>query len=371
MANHRFEIDHSLDDEHYMLVFGSQAEPNLPHHSHVFALFARTSKNGSVANNEALETHVISWLPENGVVDPLALIPVPGRNFGLEETLRQARAVKATVSCWGPFHITKELYCMAVDQERRLNQKTIAYLMLDTPHRGNGASNCIHAVSDLDIRQGSLVTGLNYGNAAGLQVCEHLMPYITPARLDLNWLCARLNLDSSEIHFVKDQTLAIAMKDRIRLQRSVLRKSRLSPKLQAYVADYGESHQTAANQALHFAGIPLLMVSAVGLLARLPYPTPNAYSMLNPNAAWLFLIGVAIWYLFLDSKASVVLSLMFFTAYMIGASMPAAILAGGLGIGIIAHIIGHAVFEKRPPSLLKKPISLLVAPAWLLEQIGY
>jgi uncharacterized membrane protein YGL010W len=150
-----------------------------------------------------------------------------------------------------------------------------------------------------------------------------------------------------------------------------LRTTYLSARLQSHVAHYGESHQTSQNMLFHYVGIPFLMISGVGLLAKIPLPFADEHAALQPNVAWIFLVAAGMWYFWMDAVAAVFLSLMFAGAYAIGNSMAPGILGVGFGIGVVAHVIGHAVFEKKPPSVLKNPLSLLVAPAWLLERIGY
>lgn len=360
----------SKDSQFYMIIFGSQTELNLPQHSHVFALFAgAANKNGRIVPGGLLETHHISWLPEHGSVEALQITPVPGKNFSLPETLEKARALNARVSRWGPFQISKELFDMAVAQEQRLNDKAIDYIMVDLAHRGKDASNCIHAVSDIDIKHASLMTGVNYGDAASQMICTHLADYIIPRQDGMEWLCERLGLNSGEVRFAKEETAAFQMSSSPKSKN--LRKSRLSVRLQSYVADYGDSHQTSPNKAFHFVGIPLLMISAVGLLSKLSVPAGDEHPMFHPNAAFLFLLLAALWYLYQDAISSILLCAMFFGAYAIGTSLSTGMLAIGFGIGAVAHIVGHAVFEKKPPSLLKNPISILVAPAWLLKEIGY
>jgi uncharacterized membrane protein YGL010W len=50
----------------------------------------------------------------------------------------------------------------------------------------------------------------------------------------------------------------------------------LSPGLRALVSPYAESHRTAGNQLLHVVGIPLIAVSTLGLLSKIPLPRTGA-----------------------------------------------------------------------------------------------
>jgi len=182
------------DDQYYMIVLTSQAEPNLPKLSHTFAVFAKASGEGKDFQKYKLETHTISWLPRSLSITPLRVRPEPGHNLNLLESLKYAESINARVSYWGPFPIKKNAYYLALKQIEVLNSGKVGYIVLDRRFRGNGATNCIHAVSDLDTEQPLLETGKAYGEEASRMVLQHLQRWIVPSEIDHSWVLERLNL---------------------------------------------------------------------------------------------------------------------------------------------------------------------------------
>ncbi len=188
-------------ERYYMLVFAAQAEPNVVRRSHSFALFVRASEVGKEANRPELEVHSISWMPKSMIIQPLHMIPEPGVNLDLNSTLDWARSVHARVSMWGPFPIRKELYEKAVARQKKLESGVIEYLCMDRRYRGELATNCIHAISDLDRNSTSLDTGVACGKAASEQLVEYFRPQMTSNTGPTDWLVDQLGLRSREIQF--------------------------------------------------------------------------------------------------------------------------------------------------------------------------
>jgi hypothetical protein len=117
-----------------------------------------------------------------------------GVNLDLKDTLRHANAMKAEVSMWGPFRIKKELYERALRQEARLKKGDIAYKALDIRFRPDKATNCIHAVSDIDVDRGLLDTGTANGKDASYMVLTHLSRWIIDQHQQHEWIGQRLEL---------------------------------------------------------------------------------------------------------------------------------------------------------------------------------
>jgi len=182
------------NDRYYMLMFAAQTEPKEVRASHTFALFVRATEGNAIA-----ETHSISWMPGNFDIRPLRLTPVAGANLSLAQTLRWAGLANARVTMWGPYPIRRELYEMAARQATRLDSRQAEYVVLDRRFRENGASNCIHAVSDLDTTQPPLATGTAFGIEATEMVLEHFRRYILPTTESARWLVERLRLNPAEI----------------------------------------------------------------------------------------------------------------------------------------------------------------------------
>jgi ABC-type phosphate/phosphonate transport system substrate-binding protein len=159
------------EPEYYVSVFAFDTIPRRAQYSHTFATFVKSS-GGSI------EAHTISWLPRSKHMEIARAQSEPGTNLDLEETLRFARDLNARVYEWGPYRIRPELYERGLRQIERLNSGRIGYKVLDGAWRPDAASNCIHAVSDIDADAGYLTVDGAYGVEASTRVVEHLSRWI-------------------------------------------------------------------------------------------------------------------------------------------------------------------------------------------------
>jgi len=191
------------DERHYMAIFGSQTEPNLPRNSHTYAVFMRVTDNGSSEEKKPqVESFCISWMPRTLNIVTLRRFPEVGINLTLEDTNRWARSIGANIRMWGPYPVRKELYQMAQQQHARLVQSAMLYVCLDGAFRGAIASNCIHAVSDLDVTQPPLQTGTLRGQGASAAVVQHFQRYILPTTEDTSYLASHLGINPNNAQAV-------------------------------------------------------------------------------------------------------------------------------------------------------------------------
>jgi ABC-type phosphate/phosphonate transport system substrate-binding protein len=162
--------------EYYLCVFAFDSEPRRPQHSHTFATFIKSSGG-------AVEAHTISWLPRSQRIEVARIQSEPGMNLDLQQTLNFAREISARVYEWGPYRIRPELYERSLRQIDRLNSGRIQYKVLDGAWRPDAASNCIHAVSDIDVDDGYLTVDGAFGSTASARVVEHFRGWlIQPGR---------------------------------------------------------------------------------------------------------------------------------------------------------------------------------------------
>jgi hypothetical protein len=181
------------DESYYMILFGQQDRLNRVEASHTFATFTKVSGEGVDKAKWEVETHTISWMPRSLQIK-LRPLSEEGVNLDLKESLANAKTNKAEVSMWGPFQIKKELYDLAVKQETRLKKGEVAYKLTDLIVRPEKATNCIHAVSDIDTEKGLLVTVTSHGNDASMKVLSHLSRWIVDSNEKHEWLSERLEL---------------------------------------------------------------------------------------------------------------------------------------------------------------------------------
>jgi hypothetical protein len=193
---------------YYMTIFSAQAASRDPRRTHSFASFVKATppsptrgrtERGS-AEDYRTEVHTISWMPRSLDIVVLRRRPEPGTNLDLASSLRWAESRNCRVSMWGPYQIDKELYDRAVKQEARLRSGRVLYKAVDRRFRPGMASNCIHAVSDLDIDHGLLHSGQGRGDAASRQVAQHLNRWIIDPERTHSWVASRLGLTDRSVN---------------------------------------------------------------------------------------------------------------------------------------------------------------------------
>jgi hypothetical protein len=184
---------------YYMTIFSAQADSRDPRRTHSFATFVKAIGTGDLAKDSPIEVHTISWMPQSLDIVILRRRPEQGINLDLESSLRWAASRNSRVSMWGPYQIGKELYDRAVAQETRLNSGLVLYKAIDRRFRPGTASNCIHAVADLDIDGGLLHSGQGRGDAASRQVAQHLTRWIINPEQTHTWVASRLGLKDDSV----------------------------------------------------------------------------------------------------------------------------------------------------------------------------
>jgi len=125
----------------------------------------------------------------------------------------------------------------------------------------------------------------------------------------------------------------------------------------ALFADYAAYHQTAGNKWFHRFGIPMIMLSLFGMLARVPYLAP----------ALIILTGL--YYIALDWVLGIAMLAASFILYFIGAALPFWANVAIFVAGWIFQFVGHSVYEKKQPAFLKNVVHLLVGPLWILNGV--
>ena len=168
-----------------MVIFGYQDRWLRPGFSHTFAMFAKVElTEGQMVVHESVD---ISWLPRG--LRPSQqiwdwVVPVVGQNFKLHESFSCANAPGLVLKSFGPVEVSGELYEAAKRKAAWLQSGNVKYVMLDNLHRERaasfeegGASNCIHAVSDLSIVKAPM-THVSYGHYASELVFKHFDPFV-------------------------------------------------------------------------------------------------------------------------------------------------------------------------------------------------
>ncbi|MES2440746.1 MAG: Mpo1-like protein [Verrucomicrobiota bacterium] len=144
------------------------------------------------------------------------------------------------------------------------------------------------------------------------------------------------------------------------------------------LGEYGESHQNALNETIHWVCVPAIFFSIVGLISCIP---PGPMLTLEPwlgncaNWALPALVVLAIYYVILSPSLAVGMVLFsagcLALAGFISAHSPVplwAVCTGVFGISWVFQFLGHQV-EGKKPSFLKDLQFLLIGPAWLMHFI--
>ena len=98
------------EEYYYCMIFGSQSSPKLLRYTHTWATFIRVVGQGPDLGTYQVYSHTLSWYPASMKVRVLAAKPEPGVNLTLEQTLAAVYANKESVTLWGPFVVTPEVY---------------------------------------------------------------------------------------------------------------------------------------------------------------------------------------------------------------------------------------------------------------------
>jgi len=171
----------------------------VPRFTHTFATFVKATGEGNNKTKYKVEEHTISWIAQTKEIVVARAKPEPGVNLSLKESLVLATSLEEKVSMWGPFEIKKELYDRALKQIDRLESNKVEYKAIDLRFRPESASNCIHAVSDIDADDGLLETGTACGDEASQAVATHLRRWMIKPEKTHAWVSKRIGLDDYSI----------------------------------------------------------------------------------------------------------------------------------------------------------------------------
>ena len=141
------------------------------------------------------------------------------------------------------------------------------------------------------------------------------------------------------------------------------------------IARYEEFHQHKTNRLVHFACVPLIALSLVGLLWCIKIPTPLGDEYSFTLNAGVLSIGLALVYYSFLSLGSFVGMLYFGLAASVlcigveASPLPLfAVSSLVFGLSWGGQFIGHGI-EGKKPAFTEDVQFLLVSPAWLLDAL--
>ena len=131
--------------------------------------------------------------------------------------------------------------------------------------------------------------------------------------------------------------------------------------IRALFADYASYHRTKGNKWFHRLGIPMIMLTLLGLLARVE---------LGPiDAAMVVIAASTVYYLMLEWRLGLAMLAISVAMYLAGAAMPLSVNVAIFVLGWIFQFIGHSVYEKKNPAFFRNFVHLLVGPLWILNDV--
>jgi len=136
--------------------------------------------------------------------------------------------------------------------------------------------------------------------------------------------------------------------------------------IRALFADYAAYHQTAGNKFFHRLGIPMIMLTLIGMLTQVPLFTAGT---VRYDAAMLLIAAASAWYFVVEWRLALVMIAISVAFYFIGAYIPLWINAAVFVLGWIFQFIGHKVYEHRNPAFFRNFVHLLVGPLWILNDV--
>lgn len=136
--------------------------------------------------------------------------------------------------------------------------------------------------------------------------------------------------------------------------------------VEAWLNEYGESHQDATNKLIHWICVPAIVWSVVALIWSIPSPA----HWLN----WAVVTAVAaqLYYIKLSPKLSigigVFLMICLGLCLLVEQQLSWPLWQVALAVFVVAWIgqfIGHRI-EGKKPSFFKDLVFLMIGPAWLM-----
>ncbi len=134
----------------------------------------------------------------------------------------------------------------------------------------------------------------------------------------------------------------------------------------ALFADYAAYHRTPGNKAFHRIGIPLIVLTLIGMLTQV---TLFDAATIRFDAAMLLIAASTAWYFLVEWRLAVAMLVVSILFYFIGGIIPFWINVGLFILGWILQFVGHSIYEKQSPAFFRNFVHLLVGPLWILNDV--
>src|ERR1700737_2236603 len=135
--------------------------------------------------------------------------------------------------------------------------------------------------------------------------------------------------------------------------------------IETLFTDYASYHRTRGNKMFHRAGIPLIVLSLIGMLARVSIRVND----MQIDAAMLLIVAAFAYYVALEWRLGIAMLAVTIAFYFAGRALPMWLNVVLFILGWIFQFIGHSVYEHRQPAFMRNLLHLMVGPLWILNDV--
>ena len=136
--------------------------------------------------------------------------------------------------------------------------------------------------------------------------------------------------------------------------------------IESLFADYAAYHQTKGNKMYHRIGIPLIVLTLIGMLVRVRLFDAGGVRV---DLAMVVIALSTVFYLAEEWRLALAMLAVSVLFYFLGAALPFWVNAALFVLGWIFQFIGHSVYEKKKPAFMRNFVHLLVGPLWILNDL--
>ena len=142
-----------------------------------------------------------------------------------------------------------------------------------------------------------------------------------------------------------------------------------SPALLIYFKDYEQYHRNPGNKLTHLFGIPLVLFSLVGLLAKVVVWSAAPDSLFPIDLGLMLMAFGGLFALRVDWKLGIPFCLYAYLNYLVARHLGLSALLVLQISGWILQLVGHFVYEKKSPAFLTSLEHLFIGPMWIFAWI--
>ncbi|MGZ7080379.1 MAG: Mpo1 family 2-hydroxy fatty acid dioxygenase [Thermoanaerobaculia bacterium] len=135
--------------------------------------------------------------------------------------------------------------------------------------------------------------------------------------------------------------------------------------IESLFADYASYHRTRGNKMCHRVGIPLIVLTLIGMLARVSVRVSD----MRIDAAMLLIVAAFAYYVALEWRLAIAMLAVSIAFYFAGRALPMWLNVALFILGWIFQFIGHSAYEHRQPAFMRNLLHLMVGPLWILNDV--